>query len=335
MYQIIYKNLKSLSEEIGVPFRPKDDNNDNKKRYVTNALKDQGFTEILLMKSKHDPKYRYPQKYLQIQLNPTKLLDRDIIELTKEEDIAEVQRRFNRIVEEKIHLGLNPFMRWTLKRIDYAKNITTPHVKEYIKLFQRADKPHSFVIPYNNESKDRTYKKGSFYLKSKSVRINFYDKANERLNNSHEEVESAKNILRLEVQLLKSKTDAMRYKYKFNIKHLGYFLSEEISTRELSYYYNKTIGKGRYYKLDKAIKKVNESDHTQGMKEKLIQVLKEVNAARSIWKARDKERYSRESFRTYLKLIREEGINPVTIPRDWGIDELEGINIDIDTDIEF
>jgi hypothetical protein len=328
MYNQIFKALDIISKREGVNFYPKDGSNKN--TYVTNALKDKGFTEISLTKTKTDAKYKYPQKKLEIQLNPTKLLGRDIIELTKEEDLAEVEKRFNEIIEE-IHLDLNTFMFWTLKRIDYAVNISTPHVEEYIKLFQRAGKPYRFDMIYDNTSKCRKHKEGSFYLRSKSVRINFYDKANERLNNTGKEVESSKDILRFEVQLLKSKTDAMKYSYKFELKELHNFLSEEVSTEQLSIYYNRAIGQGNYYKLDKAIKKINESDHTQGTKEKLIQVLKEVNAARSIWKARDNNsKYSKDSFNRHLRLLRnlgEEGINPVTIPRDWDINELKSINV--------
>jgi hypothetical protein len=331
MYDSIFKALDSISKREGVNFYPK--KGSNNKTYITNALTDKGFTQISLSKTIADKKYKYPQKKLEIQLNPTKLLGRDIIELTKEEDLAEVEKRFNKIIAEQIHMDLNTFMFWTLKRIDYAVNIPTPYVKEYIKLFQRADKPHSFVIPYNDKSKDRTYKKGSFYLQSKSVKINFYDKANERLNNTGEDVESAENILRLEVQLLKGKTDAMKKSHEFDMKYLGYYLSEKISLKYINYYFDKTIGSGTYYKLDKAIKKINNSGHTQATKEKLIQVLKDINSARSIWKARDNKRYSKASFRKYLGLLRnlgeegDGGVNPVTIPRDWDVDGLKSINI--------
>jgi len=328
LYDQIYHALESLSKRERVKFYPKEGSKN--KTYITNALKDKGFTEISLTKTKTDAKYKYPQKKLEIQLNPTKLLGRDLVELTKEEDLAEVEKRFNKIIEEQIHMDLNTFMFWTLKRIDYAVNIQTPHVKEYIKLFQRADKPYPFKIKYDATSKCKKQKKGSFYLSSKSVRINFYDKANERLNNTGEHVESAKDILRLEVQLLKSKTDAMKYKYEFEMKELHNFVSEELSTEQLIIYYYKAIGNGMYYKLDKAIKMINDSGHTQGMKDKLIQVLKDINSARSIWKARDNSEYSRERFNYYLKLIRAEGeygVNPVTIPRDWDVEELDSINV--------
>ncbi|MEX0053025.1 hypothetical protein AB2T85_20645, partial [Clostridium butyricum] len=249
--------------------------------------------------------------------------------LTKERDLEEVEHKFNEIVE-KIHINLNTFMYWTLNRIDYAINIKTPYVKEYIELFQRADIPYRFNMQYDKTSKVKKQKKGSFYLCSKSTNINFYDKFQERLNNKDEDVENAKDILRLEVQCKKGKTNAMKYKYSFEIKYLGYFLNEKLSLDTIKYYYDKTIGKGYYYKLDKAIEKVNLSDHTPGTKEKLITVLKEVNSNRSIWKARQCTIFSMERFNHYLKLIRQLNINPVTMPRRWIIDCLENLDSKIE-----
>lgn len=322
IYDEIYKSLDILSKHNGVNLYK------HEQGYVTNALKDVGFTEILL--SKYNIKgYSAPYMQVTIQLNPTKLLGRDIIELTKERDLEEVEHKFNEIVE-KIHINLNTFMYWTLNRIDYAINIKTPYVKEYIELFQRADIPYRFNMQYDKTSKVKKQKKGSFYLCSKSTNINFYDKFQERLNNKDEDVENAKDILRLEVQCKKGKTNAMKYKYSFEIKYLGYFLNEKLSLDTIKYYYDKTIGKGYYYKLDKAIEKVNLSDHTPGTKEKLITILKEVNSNRSIWKARECTIFSMERFNHYLKLIRQLNINPVTMPRRWSIDCLENLDSKIE-----
>ena len=109
------------------------------------------------------------------------------------------------------------------------------------------------------------------------------------------------------------------------MKYLGYFLNEKLSLDTIKYYYDKTIGKGDYYKLDKAIEKVNLSNHTPGTKEKLINVLKEVNSNRSIWKAKISTGYTKERFSHFLKLLRDLEINPVTIPRRWSINYLENL----------
>lgn len=323
MYDEIYKSLAILSKHNGVNLYK------HEQGYVTHALKDKGFTEIVLSKFKISEKYRHDYMQITIQLNPIKLLGRDIIELTKERDLKEVAHKFNKIVEE-IHLDLNTFMYWTLNRIDYAMNITTPYVEEYIKLFQRADIPYRFKMQYDKVAKTRKQRKGSYYLISKSTIINFYDKFKERIDNTGKEVETAKYILRLEVQCLKSKTNAMKYKHSFEMKYLGYFWNEKFSLDNIKYYYDKTIGKGDYYKLDKAIEKVNSSNHTSGTKKKLIIVLKEINSNKSIWKARQCTIFSVERFNHYLKLIRQLNVNPVTIPRRWSINCLENLDSNIE-----
>lgn len=326
MYNQIYKSLEILSKNKGVNLYP------HEQGYMTRALKDRGFTEILLSKFKVHEKYRHDYMQLTIQLNPTKLLGRDIIELTKEEDLKDVEQKFNEIIEV-IHIDLNTFMYWTLNRIDYAINIKTQYVKEYIQLFQRSNIPYRFKMPYDKTSKVRKQKKGSFYLFSNSTIINFYDKSDERKKNTGEEVETAKDILRLEVQCLKGKTDALKRKYDFRIKYLGYFLSKDISDYVIKYYYDKTIGKGNYYKLKNAVKIVNESDHRKDIKEKLINVLDEVSLKRSIYKAKKSTNYTKESFNNYIKLLRNLGINPVTIPKLWTINYLE--NLESKIDLEF
>ena len=113
IYNEIYKSLEIISKNNGVNLYK------SNVGYITHALKDKGFTEILLSKYKINNKYKHDYMQLTIQLNPTKLLNRDIVELTKEQDLTEVEKKFNEIIE-KIHLGLNTFFYWTLNRIDYC-----------------------------------------------------------------------------------------------------------------------------------------------------------------------------------------------------------------------
>lgn len=321
VYNQIYKSLELISKNNNTVLY-----GDEKKGYITHALKDIGFSQITLKKFFIDRKYKYPVKMIEIQLNPTKLLDKDIIELTHEEDLQELEQKFNDVVAG-IHLDLNTFMYWTLRRIDYSINIKTEHVEEYIQLFQRGDIPYRFKMMYDKKSKRRKHKKGSMYLKSNSATINFYNKFDERLNHTGEEVENARNILRLEVQCSKGKTDALKRKYEFDMKYLYYFLSKEISDYVIHYYYDKTVGAGNYYKLDKAIKIVEESSLRASTKQKLIELLKDINAKRSLYEVKSafKDRKDRESFNRHIKQLRELGINPVTIPQRWNIDCLENL----------
>lgn len=323
MYNEIYKSLLVISKNNGVELYKSDIG------YVTHALKNKGFTEIVLIKKYTQSKYTHPILQLTIQLNPTKLLNKNIVELTKEEDLQEVEQKFNEVLEQ-IHFELNTFFYWTLNRIDYCINIKTPYVKEYIKLFQRSSLPYRFNIPYDKKAKVRKHQKGSFYIYNNSTTINFYDKEVERLNNTGKWLENAKDILRLEIQCKKAKTDYMKYKYKFDIKYLGYFTSEELSNKTIATYFDKIIGKGDYYKLDKARAIINSSKHTKATKDKLINVLELINKHKSIDRALKESNYTKGSFNRYIREIRSLNINPITIPRRECVDYLKAIDISKD-----
>lgn len=291
--------------------------------YVTEALKEEGFTYIKLTSKKVDGRYKYNFMQMTIIMNPVKLIRRNKLEVIKMDLLEEVKKIFAEKVK-KIHTSLPRLDYWTINRIDYAVNINTPYVEEYIKLFQRGDKPTNFKELYCSKSKTRKQLDGSFYLFNDSVTINFYNKENERLSQNFNK-DGAKDLLRLEVQCKKPKTNTIKAKHEFDSRHLEHYLSQEISYQQLEYYYNKTIGTGDYYKLSEAIRIVQESNYTPKTKKKFIEVLKLVNKCRSIWKAREESKYNKNCFNRYLKQIRELGVNPVTIPARWRIDKLDSI----------
>ena len=312
----IYKELEILT---GVKLRKIQEG-----CYSTEVLKEEGFTYIQLISKKVDGRYKYNFMQMTIILNPVKLIARNKLEVLKVDQLNEVKKIFLERIK-KIHISLPYLDYWTLNRIDYAVNINTPYVEEYIKLFQRGDKPRNFKELYCSKSKTRKQLDGSFYLFNDSVAINFYNKENERLSQNFNK-DGAKDLLRLEVQCKKPKTNTIKAKKKFDSRHLAHYLSQEISHQQLEYYYNKTIGTGDYYKLSEAIKMVQESNYTYKTKEKLIEVLRAVSRHRSIWRAREKSQYNSSCFNRYLKQIRALGINPVTIPRGWKVNYLKNIN---------
>lgn len=288
--------------------------------YVTEALKEEGFTYIKLTSKKVDGRYKYNFMQMTIIMNPVKLIRRNKLEVIKMDLLEEVKKIFAEKVK-KIHTSLPRLEYWIVNRIDYAVNINTPYVEEYIKLFQRADKPRNFKELYCSKSKTRKQLEGSFYLFNDSVAINFYNKENERLSQNFNK-DGAKDLLRLEIQCKKPKTNTIKSKNGFDSRHLEHYLSQEISYHQLEYYYNKTIGAGDYYKLSEAIRIVQESNYTFKTKEKLIEVLRAVSRHRSIWKAREESKYNSSCFNRYLKQIRALGVNPVTIPARWNVEGL-------------
>ncbi|EDT25464.1 hypothetical protein [Clostridium perfringens] len=311
-FNAIYKSLEKITGE-----KPRKVNEGN---YITRALKSIGFTNIQLTSKKINSKYKYNFMQIKIILNPVKLLRRNKLEVIEEDHVEKLRKVFAEEIK-KIHVSLPILDYWTVNRIDYAININTPYVKEYIKLFQRADKPKGFKELYCSKSKTRKQLEGSFYLFNDSVAINFYDKESERAKQGFN-ADEAKNILRLEIQCKQLKINTLKVKNGFSDKCLKNYLSKNISFKQIEHYYNNTIGAGDYYKLSEAILIIKDSNYTSKTKKKLIEVLKAVNKHKSIWRAREKSKFSTSNFNRYLEKIRNLTINPVTIPVRWKINNL-------------
>lgn len=339
----IYNNLDKLSEVKGCNlYRLDAECTEKITVYKTLCLADKGLNQITLKKIKVDRKYTQELKYIEIVLNPSKLLKKiNSIAITKEEDIENMYEAFEK-VKILIDSNLNRLYLWTLKRSDYARNIDMRNVEdwvtedkeqlvsEYIKLFKKADKPSKMKIPYN-ESHRRSQRPGSFRLYNKSVTVNFYDKENERINKD-KPIEDSKYILRLEIQCNKFKTNAIKRQNEWDSKMLFNYLNKDIALKNLHSYYNKTVGEGDYYKLKGAETKIRDSKYRSNKQEILISMLKSINKTRSIWRAREESEFSKEKFNGYLRDIRRIGVNPVTIservkfdylPNVWWIEDSE------------
>lgn len=316
-YNELFRVLDLISKENNTTFRK------TNLGYETTELRDYGFNKVILKKIKVASKYKHDYLNITIILNPIKLISKNKLSVLTEDELDQVYSSFNEL-KNKIFTGLPSLEYWDVNRVDYAVNINTDYVKEYIKLFQRSDKPGGFKETYCTKSHRRKQLDGSFYLNNKSTTINFYDKENEMLKKNFN-TDGAKSLLRLEVQCKKSKTNNIKYKNEFKTSYVKNYLKKDLSKEYINYYYNKTIGSGAYYKLSKAIQIIKESSYTDIIKKRLIEVLQEVNLHRSIWRARERSKYSKNSFNKYLKMIRILNINPVTIPNKWKIDYLESI----------
>lgn len=330
-YDNIFKALANNSKNMGYPLYPDKENNidkENNKMFLihrTNYLQDIGFNEIILRKQTTKPKYLQPYMSMEIFLNPKKLIDSNIIKITKDKDIEAILEIFNSIIDG-IDDTLPRFDKWTLKRIDYATYVITPYVKEYIKLFQRANRPSKYFTElYDIKNKRRTQKKGSFYLYSKGTAINFYDKEQERIDNKEEyklsddAIANAKNTLRFEIQCNKAKTDYMKSKYGFETKELYNYMDLDTSRGSILYYYKKCIRTGDYYRLNDAKNKIDDAGINTRTKNILKDTLDLINKCRNISKARESFEGNKETFDRHLKKLDELKINPITIPENWGI----------------
>lgn len=277
-------------------------------------------------------------------INP-KILGNTIDYLTAStfEDINIAAVNFNR-ESHKISSLLGTFNNYRIKRIDYCINICLDDFipvydpEQIMNLIKRSDIPPHYKewMEYDSTSHRKKSRPESLYLCSKSVNINYYSKYMQLLNRSQENVEkgyapipreiidASRSIIRFEVQfkyfktytLSKNAEDAGNHdcnKYK-NLLHPVECI------RNVSDYYIKVIGKGDWYTLHEAIRIIQSKNFNSQRQKRLIDALLLVSQARSLARAKASlQGYGLAVFKKTLKELSDLGINPVTIPREWGI----------------
>jgi hypothetical protein len=233
--------------------------------------------------------------------------------------------------------------------------------KQMMKLLKRADIPTIFTEwkKYDPTSHRKKPGEDSFYLKNKSVNVNCYDKYAQLMNDPNhrcQNKEDAKNLIRFEVQCKYLKLYAMSknqmqvetdiessvpkfsselemeafYNDPFHFQRvtlpIDSFLSDTISVEVIDKYFRRIIRSGDYYTLAKAKHIIESSDYSHKKKEKLIKAVERTNRCRGIYNAKlgltDKDLLDYKQQINDLDII---GVNPVTIPRDWGIEHIPNL----------
>lgn len=290
------------------------------KAYVNKALQYKGIIVI----GKIIGRKPYKKNILAIKINFKRLIEqKNHMELFNEQDLKQVADTFDFLLNNLCD-GMPNFYNWKVNRIDYCLNIKTPYVKEYIELLQKSDKPFSVHIKPDN-NRNYTQKKGSLYLVGKSITINFYDKQDQLIkeqivntNITDKHIQQAKDILRLEVQCHKPRTEYLKTKYNMTAKNIHYFLDAKISFNVLETILLKVTRKGDYLRKSIAIDKINKSAYKEKTKDGLIQIINDIATQhQSIWKVRDKyinlKLMSKDTFSRYLRKLDTMNINAVTI----------------------
>jgi hypothetical protein len=331
--RVTFQLLEEIAEKLNLDIK--------KKKNTSTFYSKQGFREISLIMVRI-PARRIVYCAVEIKLNPKVMLEqKESIHVTNWSEITRVPDIFNHrlavILGYRIAQELPEFNCWKCKRIDYAIDITNDNVKEYINLFQRVKAPNIYFKTINT-------REGSAYTVSKSARINFYDKKDEiskRIEDEYTNVlesdlDEAENILRFEVQCNKGKINSIKAKNNFTNKDISNFLNSCIGEDIILSYYDRTIGDGDFYCLREAEKIIkNQQELSQRTQNVLVKTLKLIAQARDVNKAKKqfvegvklkntniKLKGTNRTFNNHIRQIQELNINPVTIPRKWGISRL-------------
>lgn len=171
----------------------------------------------------------YVNYVIDARVNPSKVIYREsAIDIYKPSDYEIFQQCFNHEIKSFNLQFLPPLDGWKAHRVDFTYNIHTPNVKEYIRLMHKADL-RGFTIKKDQHG-HRAMKAGSLYINNSAVTLNFYDKADEMqkaeggTRHTPEEIQEAKDILRIEVQAGRDKLSGIKRKQEFTSKQITEFM---------------------------------------------------------------------------------------------------------------
>lgn len=272
----------------------------------------------------------YINYVIDARVNPSKVIYREsAVDIYKPSDYDIFQDRFN----EEIKSFNLPFLPdldgWKAHRVDFTYNIRTSHVKEYIRLMHKADL-RGFTIKRDQHG-HRAMKAGSLYINNSAVTLNFYDKMDEMIKaengtrHTPEEIQEAKDMLRIEVQASRDKLSGIKRKQEFTSKQISEFMTSPQAAEDLviSYVY-KVLGGATYRKKPAAITLINHSKKHQKTKEQLIAAINEVSQP---YRRVDEVRAAHPELNIdkAKKILRDLDINLVTLDKNSKVKELPSI----------
>lgn len=333
IYCALYGALRKCSTSVATRYYKKDGSS------YTFELFDNLGLNVTLRYYLVNQQYHYHA--ITIRLNPKRLIKKDeYVEVARFNDYAEISQAFKKAFEpvreafyalehtQRFPFPFDDISKYNVCRIDYCANVRSDQAKLYMHLTRRADIPKGFKVEeqYDTVSKRMKEYPNTFYVKNKSVCINFYDKEYQVrtvLKNSNLLL-AAQNVLRFEVQCNAQKVNniAQKYRLERSIHHLS---KDTLSLNILVDYYRKTVGFEDYYSLPVAKNLIREAEVKEKDKRKMYDVLALISMKRSVWKARDEYKHGNKEFNSVLKQIKKLGINPVTIPVGWKVKHLPNL----------
>lgn len=283
---------------------------DGKKRvYITTAFADKGVLQIIFQKTKYQYKCVMTLKPAQMIYPNTKL------RLAQENDYSAFRHAINRFIASvNAQCGemlLPAIEDWRVKRIDYAVNIVTPHISEYIQLLYAGRIPKGFGFPKHYES--------SFYLKSKNGNINFYDKLHQvrqKCGLSDADIENEfhdlpSGMLRIEFQCSNKYIQHLKEHYRMEDTTLPYLWNAAIAENELKSRVKSIIGKNDFYSYDICERKLEQhyERRTLALCCQIIRFFRDSQYA----SLHDMSMVSEKHLPGLLHKIRKVGVNPIPL----------------------
>lgn len=297
---------------------------------------DYGITDIKLCKVKVSVEYTV--YYCLIIINLQRIIDREksIKTYILESDFKLLQKNFESTVSD-ILPAYTDINKWLLIRIDYNIDLkmSQKEVEHYITLLQRGGKHYSWKIHRLRDSTKEQHPKGSVIFDNQQYSINIYNKYFERQCaqirrgvTDEQELQDSYGILRIEVQSKNKRIRRIKEQFYNDIegRPIEYFLKYEIAIPSIIKALKAIAVNGDYYSYRKALKIAREGIKRKDTLKSVGKFLESVSRYRSLWKA--KKEYLRNgnketSLETILKNLAKLNINPVTIPKSFGVKSMK------------
>ena len=336
---LIMKDFKSYSETTGnIMIYPSDKNKTCYK--IKYKYKRKGI--YWLIRFCHGYKIDFCEYIVEAKINPKLLAGEvDYITAADESILPIVEMRFNEEAQ-RISKHLGTLYDYRLNRIDYCVNFDllemgiTATPSQIMKLIERGNIPPHYseyklydTIGHRMKSLD-----DQFYLKSRSVVINIYGKYAHLQNNypDNPSLETSKNIVRFEIQCkylklyaLSAESNHSRVNNRVIMRHL---LSNAIARSVIINYFDRVIMRGNYYTLKEATERVLSRRFRESKEKRMIDTLNLINQQRGICNAKDYLHNIGGDLHGFNQALHElvaENINPVTIPKRFGIKRIPGL----------
>ena len=294
-----------------------------------------------------------PEQYsVRATINPKILLwTKDYLAAATEDYLDDVEAVFNKEAA-KISPILRTFDYYSMNRIDYCLNIDLEELhmgctpEQMIALIKRGDTPRHFTesVKYDKKSHRPKANADAHYLQSKSITINYYAKQEQlyKMNPDCPDLDAARNLVRYEIQCEYPKVYSLAKDKRFESKlynsmseeelcnaimdrniltvPIDLLISDSVAKMITEKYFNKVIRKGDYFTLAGARWMVKKHGFRQSKEERLLSALDTVNVCRGIakvkrWISGDGLHDVKRSLHDLDEIL----VNPVTIPREWGI----------------
>lgn len=203
-----------------------------------------------------------------------------------------------------------------LSRIDYRFDIeiSNENIREiYVELFRKLKKKTAHL-------KKKIYLT-SQYHQCKSLHIIFYDKEQER-RDKNEYIEIwERGVMRFEVCVDRNHLKNKKYR-KGEPRSLKNYFKKEKYTEYMTNYMLNICPTGDFYSYPKLEAMIAALDLSTRVKLQMKEFVKCVSKGSLDTAAKN---YSASTYRKYLKLFNEYGINPITIPPKYKLDYLESL----------